>query len=479
VAQRFTAAISSRKKIAPKGRNENWHGSAGGEIKTHSESRGDATIPQRTLYPGVIPKSRAFTSGTRDLPYLISKTGSPRTPALLPRLPDRSPGDTEKCYHAAFKVLSLAIEKYASADNYVMINECEIRNFRCFEKVNIPGLKRFTFLVGASGSGKTAFLEALFLTGGSNAEIYFRVRKIRGLGEAAIELSGTRDSFEGLFRDMFHNFDQHTGVDITIHDSERGYRTLEVFYERKERYNLPLSGGGKPGNMFMTVPITFKWTNPEKVMYSTVEIRDGQLKLEGSPDVYPLIYMSPRGGVGSKFDAQRFSELSKQNKSAPALKAVQRIFPEVRDITLENLAGELVLHAYIEGLTEKIPLVDLSSGVNKYFSIILSVLINKDGTVLIDEIENGFYYANLSVILDGIFDLCDEHKVQLIVSTHSYEFLQALAQAMELRSPEGKGFACLRFERTSENRSIALQPTVTLIEGQAMKSAIKNNFEVR
>src|ERR1700733_12261158 len=116
-----------------------------------------------------------------------------------------------------------------------MINKCEIRNFRCFDKVDISGLKRFTFLVGASGSGKTAFLEALFLSGGTNAEIYFRVRRFRGLGEAAIELTGTRDSFEGLFRDMFHNFDQHTGIDITIHDSERGYRTLEL----KKEANKP------------------------------------------------------------------------------------------------------------------------------------------------------------------------------------------------------------------------------------------------
>jgi hypothetical protein len=90
-----------------------------------------------------------------------------------------------------------------------------------------------------------------------------------------------------------------------------------VFYDRKERYDLPLTGGGKPGNMFLTVPITFKWTTPEKVMYSTVEIKDGQLKLEGSPDVYPLILMSPKGATGSKFDAQRFSELSKQNHCCP------------------------------------------------------------------------------------------------------------------------------------------------------------------
>jgi hypothetical protein len=99
--------------------------------------------------------------------------------------------------------------------------------------------------------------------------------------------------------------------------------------------------------------------------------------------------------------------------------------------------------------------------------------------VLVDEIENGFYYANLPVILDGIFDLCDAYKVQLIASTHSYEFLEALVKAMELRGTAGKGFSCIRFERGEGSLSIADQPLVTVIEGDQMKSAIENNFEIR
>jgi AAA15 family ATPase/GTPase len=36
-----------------------------------------------------------------------------------------------------------------------MISSCEIRNFRYFKKLHQEGLKRLTFLVGGSGSGKT------------------------------------------------------------------------------------------------------------------------------------------------------------------------------------------------------------------------------------------------------------------------------------------------------------------------------------
>jgi putative AbiEii toxin of type IV toxin-antitoxin system len=360
-----------------------------------------------------------------------------------------------------------------------MITSCEIHNFRCFKNLHLKGLQRFTFVVGASGSGKTAFLEGMFLTGGSSAEIAFRIRRWRGLGESAMELSGTRDSFDAIFSDMFHNFDKDAGLTIKFNDTERGWRSLEVGFDRdKGTLELPLGKGTKIENVFLTAPINFKWENPQRVMNSKVEVKNGELRMDATPDVFPIIFISPRTS-SAKFDAQRFSELSRKNRSDQAVKAIKRIFPEILGITLETIAGEMVLHAQIEGINEKLPLVDLSAGLNKYLSIVLSILINRQGTVLVDEIENGFYYANLPVILDGLFDICDQEKVQLIASTHSYEFLQSLVKAMDLRGKDGKGFSCIRFERLSDNLSLAQEPTATLIEGSSMKSAIESNFEIR
>ena len=374
---------------------------------------------------------------------------------------------------------SQAIEIPQAIEDYVMITSCEIHNFRCFKHLNLKGLQRFTFVVGASGTGKTAFLEGIFLTGGSSAEIAFRIRRFRGLGEGAIELSGTRYSFESIFGDMFHNFDKDAGFSIRFNDTRRGWRSVEAGFDRdKNTIELPLGKGAKLENMFLSTPLNFKWENPQRVMNSRVEVKNGELRMEATHDVFPLIFVSPRTS-SAKYDAQRFSELSTQNKSEAAVKAMQKIFPEIRAITLENTAGELVLHAQVDGVKDKLPVVALSSGLNKYLSIILSILTNPQGTLLVDEIENGFYYANLAVILDGIFDLCDEQEVQLIASTHSYEFLQALVKAMELRGNEGKGFSCVRFERDGATLSLAKQPSVVVIEGSRMKSVIENNFEIR
>src|SRR5262245_32239543 len=109
----------------------------------------------------------------------------------------------------------------------VMINSVYIRNFRCFGELKRTPLKRFNFIVGKGGAGKTAFLEAIFLAGGGNAEIYFRVRRWRGFGEA-IEVTSNREGYQAVFKDLFHNFDDSREALITIDDPEYGGpRTLK------------------------------------------------------------------------------------------------------------------------------------------------------------------------------------------------------------------------------------------------------------
>jgi hypothetical protein len=57
-----------------------------------------------------------------------------------------------------------AVESAGSGEGgYRMIDTIEIKNFRCFDRANLEDLKTVNLVVGRNGSGKTAFLEALFL----------------------------------------------------------------------------------------------------------------------------------------------------------------------------------------------------------------------------------------------------------------------------------------------------------------------------
>jgi ABC-type polar amino acid transport system ATPase subunit len=351
-----------------------------------------------------------------------------------------------------------------------MISEIHIDNFRCFKQLRLKSLKRFCFLVGESGTGKTALLEAMFLAGGGSPEIWFRIRRWRGLGEGPIELN-VRASYEALFRDMFYDFEQKLGANITIFDPNKGKRELSIRYENAEVYTLPLKGGSTENAMAID-PITFKWITGRNVYRSQVEFKDGALRMTGSVEVYPVFLISPQT-FSARANAQYYSNLSRLKKALPVLAAVQSIFNDVEDLTLEIIAGEPVIHVSIARMDEKLPLGNLSGGVNKYISIILAILTNPGGIVLIDEIENGFYYKNLPDLLRNIVQLCEDHDVQLIATTHSYEFLQVLAEVMGESERRTKNCALFRLERGKE------QPSIEQVPGDSYEAAIKQNFEVR
>ncbi len=83
-----------------------------------------------------------------------------------------------------------------------MLKQLEIKNYRCFAHLDLRDFGRINILVGSSGSGKSAFLEALFLAGGISPEIYLRIRQFRGLPAQGIEMHD-RDGYESLWRDLF------------------------------------------------------------------------------------------------------------------------------------------------------------------------------------------------------------------------------------------------------------------------------------
>src|SRR5579872_1795150 len=64
---------------------------------------------------------------------------------------------------------------------YRMIHDIDIRNFRCFQRLQIADCSRINVIVGDNGSGKTALLEAIFLALGVGPELALRFRQTRGL----------------------------------------------------------------------------------------------------------------------------------------------------------------------------------------------------------------------------------------------------------------------------------------------------------
>ena len=354
-----------------------------------------------------------------------------------------------------------------------MIRQLEIQNFRCFKSAHLSNVRRLNLITGRNGAGKTALLESLFITGGNTAEIYLRTSAWRGRED--IQLPFSNSGIGQLFEDFFYQFDTSTGFRIVFHDNESGDREVRVAVTNQEVLAFPVEGKEPSESLTMSnvgnsPPLKFFWKTPAGEFQTALEWGDKGWRVSRPTDAYFMVFLST-ATVGSPSEiAQRYSDLSARNKEAPILKAVRRIFPQIENLMVLATGGTSAIHASVRGVSRKIPLGLLSAGINKFVAVLAAICTAPRGAVLIDEVENGWYYQSYQEMWRAITELALENHTQLFTTTHSREFLEAVAP---LALENSKDYSLIRAEKLNG------EATLTEFSGRELAGAISSGFDVR
>jgi hypothetical protein len=349
-----------------------------------------------------------------------------------------------------------------------MIESLQISNFRGFERLELRGLRRINIIVGENSSGKTAFLESVFLAGGGSPEIALRLQAQRGLGQP-FQITLDRTSYESLWKYLFHGFDQKEVISIQLVGSPANTRSVTVAYSEQDSLTLPLGKAGLDSPFI--VPVTFEWKDSSGDVYRAQPKITGQgLTIAGTGETMPIFLFSSAVSLNAGEIASRFSELDTQGKSGAVVAGLKEIFPYLEGASIQVISGVPTLHATLSYSDLKVPLGLLSGGINKLVGILLTLASRPQGVVLIDEIENGFYYQLVPSIWSALLSSCKKHNTQIFASTHSEECLRALLKSIGENEEE---FALIRTER--KNGRCAAR----VLGGRQLHSAIEQNIEVR
>lgn len=374
---------------------------------------------------------------------------------------------------AESQVVPVSVAAHATNDgDYKMIESLEISNFRGFQHVQLKKLSRVNILVGDNGSGKTALLESLFLTGGLGPEIYLRTRAWRGAGDKFL-IGVDRDQYEALWKEIFFGLDQNRSVVIKFSDSESGERELLIYYDVAQTNLMPLDMGVRSSYESGDIhPITFEWrTEKADAQKAVVTVTpQGVIQFPQVSKLYPMMFLSSSTIFSPEENAKRFSFLSRRNRQHSVLRTIQSLFPLVTDISVEIVAGSPGLYASVVGLDEKIAVGSLSAGLTKYIAMLFGVASYPKGVIIVDEIENGFFYKKYTDVWRGIISLAAEHETQLFVSTHSIECLQA---ALPVVSENPSQFSLIRTERQEE------ECIVNHFSGKDLLAGLEQRIEFR
>jgi predicted ATPase len=331
------------------------------------------------------------------------------------------------------------------SDDYRMIKNLSVQNFRCFKKVELTGLGIINLIVGPNGSGKTALLEAIFIHLGSGGQVGLALRQQRGLGQMLLTgiTSANTTNLQSMWTEFFHHFDDHESISISSDDTNRGHRELAITYQPNAPLLIPAGDSNQPS----ATPLNFVFRVPGKRDQTVqLEFTEKGLQVGAIKDTVPSAFVSTGHIYGSE-SADRFSALSKVNRSQDIVDAVRAEFPAIESLSVEVLHGSPTLYAYMPSVPEaKLPIELVSAGINKYLNLLTGIATNRRGVLMVDELENGFYYAQLPSLCRGLLTFCKKFDTQIFASTHSRELLGAMAKAGDekdiclLRSRKKNGY---------------------------------------
>jgi ABC-type branched-subunit amino acid transport system ATPase component len=339
---------------------------------------------------------------------------------------------------------------------YHMIRNIEISNFRGIDHLRLHDLGRVNVLVGPNGSGKTAFLEAIYLAGGNSPENLIKTKQWRGreLTELSGELKMVQDA---LWADTFR--DPNVGeASIQIVDDNNAIRS--VFIRRIEPARVFDAAGV---SNLAHVGMHFLWEGPEGKAEVVPTFTPSGIQV---PAVFPgpgVHLLSARMNISESETARTFSRLTLEGDPSAFLSAFVREFPWLSEVDVQAPAGPPALYARMNN-GRKLPLTMISGGISHLAAIMVRLAANKRAVMLIDEIENGFYYDHYESIWRTVFELAELSDSQIFASTHSVECLKALSTALADRADQ------VRFIRSRrEDGEVRFQQ----MSGQGLFKALK------
>ena len=359
-----------------------------------------------------------------------------------------------------------------------MIDSFEVKNFRSFRALKLHRLPAVNILVGKSASGKTALLEGLRMALGATPTVAWTLNGTRGIATPVVP-NPTREQFEAAWRSYFLDFDASKTIEFKLLDSEGRHASLSMYFDKDRPVtplpNVAIQNPGMPIFTNTIIPLAFTRTSfagEKSTLDATVHQQHyGQIHLQQGPELgtvsefFPSTWQSNAQQV-----ANWFSQLKITNRTDDIAETICKQFPEILELSSESPYGAASIYARLRHHSEMMPVGLVSSGINKFLSLLIAIRTYRGGVVLIDEIENGIYYQMFPALWETLHKFAKDNKTQLFLSSHSWECLRGAATVIE-KHPDDFSLIQVSHDKGESGASVAA--------GKNVAAAIESGIEIR
>ena len=280
-----------------------------------------------------------------------------------------------------------------SATLYHMIETFNAENFRGFRKLHLDGLKTINIIVGRSGAGKTALLEALRLAFGATPAVAWNLNGQRGF-VIGVPANPTRKQFESPWASLFFGFATDGIIKFSAMDSDKISTTCKIYFDTNRQNPPVIPQPNVPVLPDIVHPLAFERTSGDSVstIYAEVvlqthpqfwagqpfvlnQVSNYQMQMQPATELGPVCeFFSANVPANLPSIAQKYSELNIAGLTAEIEATITEAFPDITSIQTETPAPGIVsLYAAVNYQKNRVPLALYSAGMSKFITLLVEI----------------------------------------------------------------------------------------------------------
>lgn len=284
-----------------------------------------------------------------------------------------------------------------------------IHNYRKLNKLKIDHLTRVNIFVGDNNMGKTSILESFYLASQLN-DLY-----------AFLELEKFRGKFNADINPLWvdKNFNEIIEIETEFNNK------ASIIHISADETDDDLDKSGYIKTISVEATIENKSFSSELHLFSN---KDSQFKFSTTSVLCPATFTSP------------FRYNSVLLKKAHAFAVEEKYFDEIIDfiknyldpniekIELVSISNESRFMVTSTSLDNAIDITKYGEGLQRVFEIALLMVYSRNGIICIDEIDSAIHRNLLIKFTSFIQMLADKYNVQVFLTTHSKECIDAFVE---------------------------------------------------
>ena len=323
----------------------------------------------------------------------------------------------------------------------LMLNSAHIQNFRLFKDFQIDDLAQVNLIVGKNNVGKSSLLEAINLLNNPQP-----IRALYALLESRGEIvpNGKHDDQSGYeFVRLFNNRNKKTNILL------EGNKTAMNIRWKPEVYGGPYANDNSPSGfgvdfsrsvqedpyIFMPSSGVFVNTDQPAHVFITFESRP--------PSIFTTYSDLEYAQLVSAWDAIQLTP-----SESSVVKFLQIIEPAIERIANQQTNERFMVKS--KKFADPVPIKSFGNGISAVLAISLGLAQAENGYLLIDEIDTGLHYRELTEVWRAIMETAVRLNIQVFATTHSYDCMRSFAEALSLVEDDSVG-ALFRLQRRGEN----------------------------